>query len=226
LSEIPRAGILFATRAVPATDWTVARVNAEISRGQTGRIDSMNRILRLSAVSCCLVAAGCGSNDGSPASKTGAGGSTVQVQKDGGAWKPFRSPDGKYTVLFPGEPQKLESSSEGETSYAVELEQGGGYTVMHVGIEEFDPKEIESRLSNIRNDVVGAQKVLYEATPQVSGRPARDFAFVDGEGLANYYRVLIAGPRLYQVMTVIEEAKFAGAKEDRQKFLDSFELIE
>lgn len=181
----------------------------------------------LSAVSLCLLAVGCSSKEGSGgASTTEGSGPAIYAQPDGGEWKSLRDTDGKFAVLLPGEATKI-PGTEGEVSHVVELENGGGYTVMYATVDEVPAAEIEQRLANIQADVVGKKKLLHEdGAVKVGGLPARDFAFVETDGDAHYYRLLIAGNRLYQVMTVTEAGKFDAVKADRQKFLDSFELTE
>lgn len=179
---------------------------------------------------CCAIAMGCSSKDattpqGGAANSSNPTGPAVDVQPDGGAWKPLKSPEGRFSVLLPGEATKL-PDKEGEVSYGVELESGGGYTVMFAELDEVKPEEIEQKLTNARNDMVGKDKVVHDETLKVAGHPARDFAFVDADGDVNYYRLIIVGNRLYQLVTVTAESKFADTKPDRQRFLDSFELVE
>jgi hypothetical protein len=181
----------------------------------------------LSALSLCLLAVGCSSKDGpTGTSTTDSAGIPIAVQPDGGEWKSFRNPEGKYVVMLPGEAIEIPVDDKTVVNHGVELENGGGYTVMYATVDEVPAADIEQRLALIQADVVGKRKLLYEDKPKVAGHPARDFAFVDDDGDAQYYRLLIVGNRLYQVMTVIDEKKFAEAKVDRQRFLDSFELIE
>jgi hypothetical protein len=181
-----------------------------------------------------LVLAGCGSNDGAaPATSGGSatapggggGAPAVEVQSDGGEWETFSPPTGDYSVELPGKGLKL-PSNEGETSYGVELDTGRGFVVMYSDVGEIKPEEIEARLTNVRNDMVGQQQVLHDGTLTRDGRPVRDFAFVDAEGDAIYYRITIAGTRLYQVMMVTAKAAFDEAKADRERFLSSFKLLE
>jgi predicted small lipoprotein YifL len=172
-----------------------------------------------------LVLAGCGSND--PAAPPSSGGSApaVEVQSGDGDWQSFSLPTGGYSVELPGKGLKL-PSNEGETSYGVELETGRGFVVMYSDVGEIKPEEIEARLTNVRNDMVGQQEVLHDATLTLDGRPVRDFAFVDAEGDALYYRITVAGTRLYQVMVVTEKSEFGETKADRERFLSSFKLLE
>lgn len=180
---------------------------------------------QLAAWSMLLLIAGCGSKEGSTSTAGGGNTPAVEVQPDGGEWQTFSLPAGGYAVELPGEAKKL-PSSEGETSYGVELEQGGAYVVMYSEVGEIKPEEIELRLTNVRNDVVGQQKVLHDATVTVDGHPARDFAFIDADGDAQYYRIAVAHNRLYQVMMVTEKSKFDETKADRERFLASFKLLE
>ena len=174
-----------------------------------------------SAVSFCLLAVGCSSKEGSnDASAAGGSGPAIYAQPDGGEWKPLRDAEGKFAVQLPGEATKV-TGSEGEISYAVELEKGGGYTVMYSTVDEVPPAEVEQRLKKLQAEVVGSKKLLHEdGLPRVGDHPARDFAFVEGDGDAHFYRFVIVGNRLYQVMTVTEEGKFNANKADRQRFLD------
>jgi hypothetical protein len=181
----------------------------------------------MSAVLLCLLAVGCSSKEGSSgAATTENSGPAIYAQPDGGEWQPLRDAEGKFAVLLPGEATKI-AGNDGEISHVVELENGGGYTVMYSTVNEVPAAEVEQGLANLQADVVGKKKLLHEdANVKVGNVPARDFAFVETDGDAHYYRLLIVGNRLYQVMTVTEGGKFDAAKADRQKFLDSFELTE
>lgn len=181
----------------------------------------------LLAASLFLLAVGCSSKEGSNgASNKENSAPEIYAQPDGGEWKPLRDAEGKFAVLLPGEATKV-TGSEGETTFAVELEKGGGYTVMYSTVDEVPEAEVEKGLARLQSEVVGNKKLLHEdATVKVGSHPARDFAFVETDGDTHYYRFLIVGNRLYQVMTVTESAKFKETKADRQKFLESFELIE
>jgi hypothetical protein len=195
-----------------------------------------------------LLIAGCGSNEGgapaggenaptartkvdgggAPATETLSGDQknpVVERQPDGGAWQKFSLPEGGYSVEFPGAGQEL-PSSEGAISHGVELATGGAYVVMYSDVGVIKPEEIEERLTNVRNEMVGQQEILHDATLTLAGRPVRDFAFVDGEGDAIYYRITVAGTRLYQVMTVTVKSDFDRTKAERERFLASFKLLE
>lgn len=184
-------------------------------------------------VACCILALGCSAKETPPAaSSSNAGNSSdsavpeVPVQPDGGEWKAFESPEGRFSVLMPGEPNRL-PSEQGEVSYGVELETGGGFTVMYSDLTPTKPEEIAPKLEKARQDVVGKQKVLHDDTQAKAGdHPARDFAFVDDEGLAHYWRLTIVGDRLYQVMVVTDQKNFEAAKADRERFLTSFKVVE
>lgn len=185
--------------------------------------DSMVAFRWMLAVLLCCLAVGCSSKDASTADNSGP---PIEVQPDGGEWKSFRNPEGKYAVLLPGEAIQIPLDDDKAVSHGVELETGGGYTVMYSTVDEVAPDAVEQRLANIQADVVGKKKLLHEEKVKVGDHPARDFAFIEDDGDAHYYRLLIVGNRLYQVMTVTEAAKFASAKEDRTRFLGSFELLE
>jgi hypothetical protein len=175
----------------------------------------------------CLVAVGCSSKDATTGTAGGEEtGPVIEVQPDGGEWKSFRNPEGRYSVLLPGEAIAIPLEEKDTVSHGVELEQGGGYTVMYSTVEEVAPEAIEAGLAKIQAAVVENRKLLHEEKLMVGKHPARDFAFIEADGDAHYYRLIIVGRRLYQVMTVTEEAKFEAVKADRQKFLDSFELLE
>lgn len=188
----------------------------------------------LSAALCGLLFVGCSSKD-APSAGGSATGSTagspaapnVEAQPDTAEWQSFSNAEGRYSILMPGSAQQLPSAGDGSVSHGVELETKGGYIVMYSDIDAVKPEEIEQRLTNVRNDVIGDQKkVLHDETLTVQGHPARDFAYVDADGDAQFYRILIAGNRLYQVMVVTEQSQFESTKADREKFLNSFKIAE
>lgn len=187
----------------------------------------MLRMIVLSAASCCLLIAGCGSQDKSASGTAGAKGAdpgaNVEIQPDGGPWQEFRSPDGRFKVSFPGKWQKLDSD-EGESRYGTQIGEVAGYTLLFTDIDA-KPEDIENMLTTMRDGTVQKQKSLLESKAKVGDHPARDFAFVDETGDANFYRIFIVDGRLYQLVTVVGEKDFAARKADREKFLDSFEFI-
>jgi hypothetical protein len=189
-------------------------------------------VWRSSMAVLCLVMAGCSGQGGATSAPSGKSTEPqIVAQPDTGEWKQHRLAGEGFAVMFPGAPTKDTSGSEGETTYLVEIKKAGdetvGFTVMYVDVGEIDPQEHEQRLENVRKDAVGTHKVVHDnAKVTVAGRPARDFAFVDENGDVQYYRVLIAGRRLYQVMVVSSESQFEATKADREKFLDSFELVD
>ena len=183
----------------------------------------MGRLLRLSALACCLLATGCGSN---PGSTTGTNGPSVKSQPAGAAWQTFRAPDGSFAVSFPGTGEQLPGSTAEEPRFGVEIEGQGGYTVLFAGYDEVKPEDLDGHLETMRNNAVDKNKVLFDEKSKVGDLPARDFAFVDEDGDAQFYRVLIAGNRLYQLTRVVNEKDFAADKANREKFVNSFELTD
>src|SRR5262245_29489764 len=146
----------------------------------------------------------------------------------------YASTDGRFKVLFPG-PVKTDTvdvpAGKGSkdtlkvTIDSVELRGGTTFLVTYVdapaGVAKQEPGP---RLDKVRDANKGEKgKVLEEKnlTVGIEKHPARDVLIETPDGhLRN--RIVIAGPRLYQVM--IRGAKDVVTSKSADRFLDSFEV--
>ena len=151
---------------------------------------------------------------------------TAQVE-----FKQYASTDGRFKVLFPG-PVKTDTvevpAGKGKlkvTIDSVELLGGTTFLVTYVDApEDVAKQEPGPRIDKVRDANKGEKgKVLEEKnlTVGIEKYPARDVLIQTPE-VCLRNRIVIAGPRLYQVMVRGPKDVVTSASAD--KFLESFEV--
>jgi hypothetical protein len=146
-------------------------------------------------------------------------------------FKQYASTDGRYKVMFPG-PVKTDMvdvpADKGEVTVtidSVELRGGTAFLVTYVDApEEVAKKPAGPRLDKVRDANKGDKgKVLVDKdlTVGMEKYPARDVLIETPDGCLRN-RIVIAGPRLYQVMIRGEKDVVTSPSADR--FLASFEV--
>ncbi len=151
---------------------------------------------------------------------------TAQVE-----FKQYASTDGRFKVLFPG-PVKTDTvevpadkATLKVTIDSVELRGGTTFLVTYVDApDDVAKQEPGPRIDKVRDANKGEKgKVLEEKnlTVGIEKYPGRDVLIETADGhLRN--RIVIAGPRLYQVMVRGPKDVVTSASAD--KFMDSFEV--
>jgi hypothetical protein len=152
-------------------------------------------------------------------------------------WKKFSSMEGKFSVWFPGNPERtnITDSASGfdlsMPSYFVWANRQTEYSVNYCDY----PEEVIRRLGKFtpqqqfdfsQSDVVkvGGGKIVYQKDITIEGYPARDFEFVTG-GKANYsgrVRLILLNGRLYQLIVIFLTAN--PHPKDWDIFFNSFQF--
>jgi hypothetical protein len=145
----------------------------------------------------------------------------------------FTSPEGKFTVAFPGTPQEDDDPSlSGEGIHKVSLmERSGFYAVAYQFVNLPDhatASDLEERLEQACTGAVRNLKarLLSKKKITLAGKyPGRDLVAEWGnkQGIVHYHLYLVDG-RLYQV--IVSGEKWWVESPKAQKFLDSFRLSE
>jgi hypothetical protein len=154
------------------------------------------------------------------------GGAPAQVE-----FKLYASSEGRYKVLFPGPVKsdtvdvKMDKVDLKVTVDSVELRGGTAFLVIHVDSPEDVLKQPAAmRFDKVRDANKGNDgKVLEEKdlTVGVEKYPARDVLISNGDACIRN-RIVIAGPRLYQIM--VQGPKDVVTSPSADRFLASFEV--
>ncbi len=160
----------------------------------------MRRLLPLAMVSLLVLPAGCGKIE----------------------FKDFTSPEGKFTILMPGTPEKKTQTIHNMmlVMYGMNVK-NGAYAAGYADIPPGTPFSLPGAVQGIAGSHGG--KVLSEKDYTLEGKTGREFeietttpkGFVSG-------RVIVINNRLYQILALGTNARLSNA--DVQKFLNSFKL--
>jgi hypothetical protein len=160
-----------------------------------------------------------------------AGLGTTGLAADMPEYKQFASSAGRYKVLFPGavktEAQDLKTD-RGPLKLTIDSVEFGDEAVFCVTFLDYPEEAAKSdpvkRLDKIRDGNKGAKgKVLTEKAVTVGPEkyPGREVLIEKPDAVVRN-RIVLAGPRLYQVM--IEGPKAFVTSADADRFFDSFQV--
>lgn len=145
-------------------------------------------------------------------------------------WREFESKDGRFSVQFPGRPQRTEQKTRTDIGHVISVR----YTVNHSGrvtydlmFNDFPKAQIASvkaeRLWDAARDSLIYQtggRITSEVHTMHNGARARQFEIADKDGTRFIVRLLFADNRLYQLLV----ASPYGAAAEAQRFFNSFSL--
>lgn len=149
-------------------------------------------------------------------------------------WEPFNSPEGKFSVLMPSEPELQTRDIHAENGdakyYRYSAINGVGlFSVMYFvhPVEAKDDAEREARLELMCNGIIKNLdgKVIFDRKVKLYGYPGREFIIKkteDGEENVYQWKVFAVNNRLYQ-LAVTTDAKDSEST-DVAKFFNSFAL--
>ena len=148
-------------------------------------------------------------------------------------FEPFHSDEGRFSILFPGEPErKLQQEKTPIGTVEFVMYQAGskeiGFMVGYVdhpqSMFEGPNVDIEEMLDGARDSAVQNVKGILENEKVLDfhGNPGREIEIKVPKKATIRVRVVLIGNRLYQVMAVSESK--SALKEKAPKFFDSFEV--
>jgi hypothetical protein len=143
-------------------------------------------------------------------------------------WNPFAPPDGGFTVLLPGTPEKNASgqytADVGPTVFIVQadpIDPG-----VHLIVVGGDQKKIKAMLETVRdmtlNEIKGT--VQDSKIADVDGHPSMMFSFAmqaDGLPFLGTERVVLTDDRMYVLVAMAPK----NAQDDAKRFHESFKLV-
>jgi hypothetical protein len=156
------------------------------------------------------------------------------------AWQPFKSPEGRFSVLFPGRPKIVtqeQSTGEGKmVSHRFQL--ASPHAVYEVSFVEFPfkvdaPEKAKGMLDAVREDVLASDKgeLLSEAEMVIEGHAGRGMIWIAENGSRYQAKYFLSNNRIYSLLFGVKEIENAPAEmlEFRQsiagKFFDSFKMM-
>jgi len=134
----------------------------------------------------------------------------------------FSSPEGKFTILMPGTPEKKTQDALGLklVMYGANV-RNGAYAAGYADIPPGTPVDLHGAVDGIAKGQAG--KILSEKDVTVEGATAREFEVESTKPKGHVAgRVFVINNRLYQIFAAGSNLRLADA--DIQKFLDSFKL--
>ena len=183
--------------------------------------------------------AGCGGDTaavptattGSVATATSAATSTPE----GDSWQTFTSTEGRFTASFPGEPaesNQIANSEIGElTNYFFKHENGSTqYMVSYVdypadAISGSDPKVmVDEGFAKTFESSPDVNKVISKDEITVDGYPGMEAEIEYTSGNYVWYKQLMVGNRMYQVLATTLTADKDDLDDEARKFQDSFKV--
>jgi hypothetical protein len=146
-------------------------------------------------------------------------------------FKPYRSDEGRFSILLPGEPERMVQKVDTPFG-ALELimYQAGskkiGFMVGYADYPQkmFESADIEKMLDDARDGAVQniQGKLIDEKVLDFHGNPGRELEIKVPNKATIKSRIILIGTRLYQVM-VVSESKSA-LRKNCPKFFESFKV--
>jgi hypothetical protein len=165
--------------------------------------------------------------------------SSPAVERNPHSWKEFHSPQGRFTILFPGTPTDVDKSFDTAMgrldAREFKLITSAGYIVTYTDFPvdlENDPGKLDQTLNRVRDRATAEVKgtVLNESGVSIASHPGRMWKVAIPGGGFIRVRVYVVRQRLYQIAITTPEEKVSpdGGRFDEMraaKFLDSFKLV-
>jgi len=151
----------------------------------------------------------------------------------GANWKEFKSQEGGFSVLLPGQPKVERQTTETAvgplafTMHTVELSFGSiAYIASY---NDYPPSLIadgdkNAILDGVVEGALGSKANLKKSDPiSIDGHPGREFTGTVKDGYEYTSRAYLVNQRLYQLNIVSTPGKVPA--EDKRKYFDSFKLL-
>ncbi len=154
-------------------------------------------------------------------------------------WKRFSSTEGRFAVLFPGEPGELKRPVQYGTDQATEfrmfyVERPKEKIVYAVAYNDFPmagntitPELMQRALVSGRDSMLKSlQATLISERPiQLDTAPGREIIFKLPNNALGRIRIYFVGQRLYQVWSIVDADRQKYLTKSIEGFLNSFEVV-
>ena len=143
---------------------------------------------------------------------------------DMAGWNTFTSPQGRYSVLLPGQVQKAPTTKG--MAFGSDLPDGTSFMVMYSDHDDLDIKSYSSELLIVARDAAAdGEELLHDKAIDLNGHPGREFGFADSDNDMSHVRIFLVGQRMYQLIFLVPRWKYSATNKDLQRFMGSFQLL-
>ncbi len=152
-------------------------------------------------------------------------------------WKLFRAPDGRFTVLMPGTPNKetqTQKTQIGEIDLNIFFAQPPKQQVAYVVVYNDFPHSYGT-LTNPQTILDQAQVMVLKTTKSnlirqrnirsSNGHPGKEIEFINPGGKITRSRMYVAEGRLYQVMAITTKKQQQTLNKTITGYLNSFQVV-
>ncbi|MCC5639362.1 hypothetical protein LC593_26785 [Nostoc sp. CHAB 5844] len=152
-------------------------------------------------------------------------------------WKLFRAPDGRFTVLMPGTPNKETQTQKtymGEIDLEIFFAQPPKQQVAYVVVYNDFPHSY-GQLTNPQTILEQAQHMVLKTTKSSlirqrnirssNGHPGKEIEFINAGGKITRSRMYVAQGRLYQVMAITTKKQQKTLSKTITGYLNSFQVV-
>jgi hypothetical protein len=152
-------------------------------------------------------------------------------------WKLFRAPDGRFTVLMPGIPNKetqTQKTQIGEIDLEIFVAEPPKQQVAYVVVYNDFPHSY-GQLTNPQTILSQAQYMALKTTKSSlirqrnirssNGHPGKEIEYVNSGGKITKSRMYIAEGRLYQVMAITTKKQQKSLAKTINGYLNSFQVV-
>lgn len=161
---------------------------------------------------------------------------TLEVAQS--VWQRFTSTEGRFSILFPGEPERSQQplnvgTTDESILYLFRVErpkEGIIYFVAYLDLPLSNPAEISPDVKAIALDsgqsgfLKGAGATLVSASKtSLAGHPGKDFKFQQAGRFVGRARFFLVGARLYQIVAVVDAKRERSLDKSIDGFIKSFQ---
>lgn len=152
-------------------------------------------------------------------------------------WKPFTAPDGRFTVLMPGEPER---NSETQKTYMGEInlemfvaqppKQAVAYMVVYNDFpysygQMTNPQTILDNARDIALKTTKSKLISQRNILSSNGHPGKEITYINTSGKITRSRMYVAEGRLYQVMAITSKKQQQSLARTITGYLNSFHVV-
>jgi hypothetical protein len=152
-------------------------------------------------------------------------------------WRKFTAPDGHFSVLMPGMPQRktqIQKTYMGEIELEIFLiqppEHEAAYIVTynefpHSYVKMNSPQKIMNQAQYVELTTNKSRLVNQRTIRSSNFHPGKEIEYVNSVGKVTKTRMFVAHDRLYKVMAIVSKRQHDTLDKTINGYLDSFQLV-
>ncbi|MDH6061415.1 hypothetical protein NWP17_13375 [Chrysosporum bergii ANA360D] len=152
-------------------------------------------------------------------------------------WRLFTAPDGRFTVLMPGKPERNRETQKthmGEINLEIFVAEPPRQEVAYLVVSNdfpysygkiTPPEVILNNAANMALKTTGSNLISQRNLPSSNGHPGKEIEYVNAGGKITRSRMYLADGRLYQVMVITTKKQQRTLAKTITGYLNSFQLV-